>query len=92
LVPFLARSVGFFPTFFPPEPGLTQSTVRRLPAPIHGTQFVAFLDQNGPNPLKDTVAAPPLKPTMDRTVVTKVLGKLVPLASGAEPKNDPVDR
>ena len=33
-VPFLPRSVGFLPTFFPPEPGLAQGPVGALPLPI----------------------------------------------------------
>src|SRR5204863_70032 len=52
-----------------PEPGFTQATVRRLPALINGIQFVAFLDQNGPDALRDTVTAPSLKPATNGAVV-----------------------
>ena len=37
LVPFFPRSVGFFPTFFPPEPSLAQPAVGGLPFPLHST-------------------------------------------------------
>ena len=77
---------------FPPEPGFAQSTVRRLPAPVHRPEFVAFLDQGRPDLLKDAVAAPPLEPAVDRAVVTEVFGQLVPLASRAEPEDYFADR
>src|SRR6185369_1345096 len=54
LVPFFPRSVRFFPTFFPPAPGLAQSAVRRLPLPVHGPELVALLDQGLPDALHDS--------------------------------------
>src|SRR3954447_8094750 len=46
LVPFLPRSVGFLPTFFPPEPGLAQHRIRRLPLPLHAAEFVTLGGQD----------------------------------------------
>jgi hypothetical protein len=83
--------VGFLPVFFPPEPGLAQHPVGRLPPPIDRPEFVALLDQDGPDPLEDAVAAPPLEPTVHRAVVAEVLGQPVPLAAGAEAEEDAVD-
>src|SRR5208337_127278 len=40
LVPFFPRSVGFLPVFFPPEAGLAQHRVGRLPLPLHPAEFV----------------------------------------------------
>src|SRR5512132_950706 len=40
LVPLLPRSVGFLPTFFPPEPGLAQHRVGRLPLPLDPAELV----------------------------------------------------
>src|SRR5215831_15155148 len=65
LVPIFPRSVGFFPTFFPPEAGLAQPAVRRLPLPVHGPQVVAFLGQFLPDALQDPAFAPALEPVVD---------------------------
>src|SRR5690242_6009037 len=65
LEPFFPRSVGFFPTFFPPEPGFAQPSVGGLPLPVHGPQFVALLDQFRPDALHDPSPAPALEPVMD---------------------------
>src|SRR5512135_1260925 len=46
LVPFLPRSVGFLPAFFPPEPGLAQHRVGRLPFPLDPAELVAFGDEH----------------------------------------------
>src|SRR5262249_28710584 len=91
LVPGLPRSVGLLPTVFPPEPGLSQPAVGRLPLPLDGPQLVALLDQDGPDPGEDAVAAPALEPAVDRAVVAEPLGEPVPLAAAAEPEDDPVE-
>src|SRR3981081_4272538 len=54
LVPFLPRSVGFLPVFFPPEPGLAQHRVGTLPLPLHPAEFVALGDQHRPDPREHT--------------------------------------
>lgn len=91
MVPGLARSVGLGPVFFPPEPGLAQPAVGRLPLPPDLAQLVALLDQHRPDPLEDAVAAPALEPAMHRAVVAVLLGQLVPLAAAAEAEDDPVE-
>src|SRR5215475_11406234 len=92
LVPFLPRSVGFLPTFFPPKPGLAQSSVGTLPLPMHGPQFGALLHQQGPDLSKDAALAPALEPAVDGAVIAELLGKLVPLAAAAHTKEDAVER
>jgi len=62
-----------------------------LPLPIDRPEVVTLLDQHRPDPLEDTVAAPPLEPAVDRAVVTEMPGQLVPLASGAESEDDAVE-
>src|SRR3954464_161804 len=52
-VPFLPRSVGFLPVFFPPEPGLAQHRVGRLPLPLHPAEFIALGHEHGPDLLED---------------------------------------
>jgi hypothetical protein len=83
--------VGFFPVFSPPEPGLAQHPVGRLPIPLDRPEFVALLDQNGPDLLEDAVPAPTLEPAMHRAVVAELPGELVPLAAATEAEDDPVE-
>ena len=83
--------MGFLPVFFPPEPGLAQPAVGRLPLPLHRPEVAALLDQDGPDPGEDAVAAPPLEPAMDRAIVAEPLGQPVPLAPGAEAEDDAVE-
>jgi hypothetical protein len=66
--------VGFLPVFFPPEPGLAQHPVGRLPLPFDRPELVALLDQHGPHLLEDAVATPALEPAVDRAVVAEPLG------------------
>jgi hypothetical protein len=67
-------------------------TAGRLPLPSDRPEFVALLDQQGPDLLEDPVLAPPLEPAVDRAVVAVVLGELVPLTSGSEAEADAVER
>src|SRR4051812_5188299 len=92
LVPFFPRSVGFFPTFFPPEAGLAQTPVRRLPLPVHGPQLVALLDQLGPDTLHDATGAPALEPVVDGALGTELTRQLLPLAAGTQAEDDAVER
>src|SRR4051812_37971469 len=91
LVPFLPRSVGFRPVFFPPDPGLAQHRVGRLPLPLHPAEFVAFLDQHRPDLLEDTALDPALQPVVDRALGAIPLGQLAPLAAAAHPEDDPIE-
>src|SRR5256885_9077655 len=84
LVPFLARSVGFLPTFFPPEPGLAQPPVGALPVPVDAAQFGTGLDEGGPELAHHPVPAPALEPAVDGGVVAELLGQVVPLAAGPQ--------
>src|SRR5262245_41631648 len=90
LVPFFPRSVGFFPTFFPPEPGFPQPSVGRLPLPIHGPEFIAFGRQLGPEALHDAAGAPALEPVVDGALGAEAARQLLPLAAGAHAEDDAV--
>src|SRR5947208_9637263 len=92
LEPFFPRSVGFLPTFFPPEPGFAQPAVRALPLPIHGPEFVAFGRQGGPDPFHDAAGAPALEPSVDGALRAEAARQLVPLAARAQAKDDAVER
>src|SRR5205809_1599 len=92
LVPFLPRSVGFFPTFFPPETGLTHAAVGGLPLPVHRGQLVALLGELRPDALHDAARAPALEPAVDGALGAEAAGQLVPLAAGAHAEDDAVQR
>src|SRR5437868_15470337 len=85
LVPIFPRSVGFFPTFFPPEPGLAQRRVGTLPLPIDGPQLVALFEKDGPDRGHNPARAPGLEPVMDGTRGAELGGELVSGAAGAHP-------
>src|SRR5947209_3073259 len=89
-VPFLPRSVGFLPTFFPPEPGLAHGPVGALPLPMHCPEFGALLHQQGPDAAQDALLAPALEPAMHGTVVAELLGEFVPLAAAAHAEEDAI--
>src|SRR4051794_27357209 len=91
LVPFLPRSVGFLPTFFPPEPGLAQPAVGALPLPVHSPQFVALPDEFLPDASHHAAGAPALEPPVDGALGAELAGELVPLAAGTHPEDDPVE-
>src|SRR3954468_23363342 len=91
LVPFLPRSVGFLPVFFPPEPGLAQHRVGRLPLPLHPAELITLGDQDRPDLLEDAPFDPPLEPVVDRALGAESLGQLVPLAAAAHPEDDRVE-
>src|SRR5262249_31231484 len=91
LVPLFPRSVGLFPTLFPPEPGLAQPTTRTLPLPIDSSQLVALRDEDGPDSFHDTCGAPALEPVVDGALGAELAGALFPLATGAHPEDDPVE-
>jgi hypothetical protein len=90
-VPFLPRSVGFLPVFFPPEPGLAQHRVGRLPLPLHPAEFVALGDQDRPDLLEDAAFDPALEPIVDGALGAEAFGELVPLATASHPEDDRVD-
>src|SRR3954464_14349369 len=90
-VPFLPRSVGFLPVFFPPEPGLAQHRVGRLPLPLDPAEFVTLGDQDRPDLLEDTPCDPALEPVVNCTLGAEAFGDLVPLAAAAHPEDDPVE-
>src|SRR5215472_9805936 len=91
LVPGLPRSVGFLPTFFPPEPGLAHAAIGTLPLPVDLAQFLARGDQRGPDALHHPVATPALEPAVDGGVIAELLGQVVPLAAAAQAVDNAVD-
>src|SRR5437016_5919619 len=92
LLPFLPRSVGFLPTFFPPEPGFAQPAIGALPFPVNSPKFVTLLGQLGPDTLHDAAVAPALVPVVDGALGTELAGQLFPLAAAAHAEEDAIER
>src|SRR5262249_43717635 len=78
--------------FFPPEPGLAQHRIGALPLPIDPAQLVAPRDEGGPDPFHDAAFAPAPEPVVDGALGTELAGELLPLAAGAHPEDDAVER
>src|SRR2546421_1547897 len=66
LTPFLARSVGFLPVFFPPEGRLGHAPVHRQPGPIDPLQTVILQQPGLPELPEDAGLNPFLKAVMGR--------------------------
>lgn len=74
MTPFLARSVGFLPVFFPPERRLGHTPVHTQPGPVNA--FPVVIGQQAPLPhlLEDTRRDPFLEAIMGRGTRTKAGG------------------
>src|SRR5262249_1295314 len=85
LTPSWPRSVGCLPVFFPPERGLRQGPVHRLPAPLDALEPVVLGQAELPESEEDSGIGPLLEPAMGRGVRADAGGvERAPLAAGAE--------
>src|SRR5262249_15969651 len=91
-VPGLPRSVGFLPTFFPPNAGFAQATIGTLPVPIHTSQIVTGFDQKSPEALKNAVVAEALEPAMGGAVAAVPFGKFIPWAGATHAEDKGVEQ
>src|SRR5262249_11285737 len=89
LVPRLARSVGFFPVFFPPEGRLGHAPVHAQPGPIEALQFVVAQQAGLPQGLEDAGLDPLLEAVVGGRSGTELGGiQGLPLAAGAQVEED----
>src|SRR5262249_49192563 len=89
LVPILPRSVGFLPTFFPPEWGFGHRPVHREPCPVNALQGVIGHQPLFPQGHEDVRFDPFLEATMGGTLGTDPRRvQRLPLAARAEHKKD----
>src|SRR5439155_25556541 len=85
LTPFLARSVGFFPVFFPPERRLGHAPVHRQPGPVNALQAVVLQQPGLPHLEEDAFADVFLEAVVGRGAGAEDGGAQgLPLAAGAE--------
>src|SRR5665213_1769609 len=66
LTPFLARSVGFLPVFFPPERCLRHAPVHRQPGPVDSLPVVVSHQARLPHRQKDARLHPLLEAVVGR--------------------------
>jgi hypothetical protein len=89
LTPLLARSVGFFPVFFPPEGSLGHAAVHAQPLPVDALETVVLQEAGFPDLEKDPGLYPFLEAIMGRRAGTEFRGiQGFPLAPGAQDKED----
>jgi hypothetical protein len=91
LTPFLARSVGFGPHFFPAQRGLGHGPIHRLPCPIDPFQLVILQQASFPKPPENARLDPLLEAIMGGAAGTNARGiQRVPLAACPQDKEDRV--
>ncbi len=84
LLPFLARSVGFLPVFFPPEGCLGHAPVHRQPGPVDPFPVVVGHQAVLPELLEDAGLDPFLEAVVSRGRGAKLGGpQSFPLTAGA---------
>src|ERR1043166_4675441 len=82
---------GVFAHLFSPEARFAHAAVGTLPFPVNVAEFVTLGDENRPNLLHHSVAVPALEPAVDRGVIAKLLGHVVPLATTAEAMDNAIE-
>jgi hypothetical protein len=89
LTPRLARSVGFFPVFFPPEGRLGHAPVQAQPGPVDLLQVVVFVQAGAPHLQEDAGLDPLLEAVMGRGAGAEAGGvEGLPRAAGAQVEED----
>src|SRR4051812_16433441 len=85
LAPFLARSVGFLPVFFPPEGSLGHAPVHAQPLPVDALAAVVFQQPALPQGQEDAVGDPLLEAVVRGGAGAELGGvQRLPLAAGAQ--------
>jgi hypothetical protein len=85
LAPFLARSVGFLPVFFPPEGCLGHASIHTQPFPVETLQTVILQESGLPQRQKHAVGHPLLEAIVGSgpwAELRRVQG--LPLATGTQ--------
>src|SRR5215471_284216 len=71
--------------------GFAHGGIGGWPPPVDAAQLLTGVYQNGPNLGEDSQGTPALEVPMHGAVVAKLFGQLVPLAAGAQAKDDTVE-
>lgn len=91
LTPPLARSVGFFPVFFPPEGCFGHAPVHAQPGPVQSVQAIVFKQPGFPHFEKHPGGDPFLKAIMGSGTRTNACGiQRFPLATGPQDEENTV--
>jgi hypothetical protein len=93
LVPFLARSVGLGPVFFPAERRLRHRSVHRQPVPVEAYELVVGEQPTAPKLLEDSRFGPLQESAMGRRVTADPRRiECSPLAPGSQDEEDGIHR
>ena len=85
MTPFLARSVGFFPVFFPPERRLGHAAIETQPGPVDSFPIVVGHQAVFPQRLEDALLNPKLQAVMGSGARAEAGGvQRLPLATRAQ--------
>ena len=88
-MPFLARSVGFLPVFFPPEGRLGHAPVHTQPIPVDALPVVVGHQAVLPERLEEAGTHPLLEAVVGRGPRAEAGGvQSLPLASGTQHEQD----
>ena len=87
----LASICGVSSNFVATETSFAHSPIHSLPLPAYSVQFLTSFDQYGPNPFKDPVFTPSLKPAMGSAIICHLPGQVVPLYSRTNSVDDGVE-
>jgi hypothetical protein len=91
LTPFLARSVGFLPVFFPPEGRLGHAPVHTQPGPVNALQAVVFEQARLPHLEEEALPDILLETVMGGGAGAELGGvQGLPLAAGSEDEKDSI--
>jgi hypothetical protein len=71
----------------PPKTRLAHSGIGRLPFEIYSAKFGTIGNKSSPNFVENTTLRPSLKCSMNRTVVWKIFGQLIPLTAASHTKD-----
>jgi hypothetical protein len=89
LAPFLPRSVGFFPVFFPPEGCLRHAPVHRQPGPVDPFPVLVGHQAGLPHVLEDSLLDPELEAVVGGGTGAELGGvQGLPLAAGPQDEQD----
>jgi hypothetical protein len=78
--------------YSPPKTRLAHGGIGRLPFEIYTAKFGTIGDKSRPNLVEQAALRPSLKSAMNRAVVRKIPGQLIPLAAASHAKDDRIQR
>jgi hypothetical protein len=73
------------------HPGFAHGSIGGLPRPVDAAQLITGLYKHSPAPFEDAQGTPALEVPMPRAVIAERCRQLVPLAAGAQAKDEAIE-